>query len=185
MTRSKQALILTAFASLAGCGDLKRPTDTPQAAVETAITSFVAESCAGVCRFVSITIEVRNPTSEAICIPSLYQGEGIAGATTIVYASGKGAVELTQPYDPNVFLSRNYREDMAVLAEGPQLVVQPGASRRIVAVLEQQFDLVSKSARGSVRFSYFPCQFASDGGVNMTIKDLSHEVTFGVSTTTN
>lgn len=143
------------------------------------VVDIRAEGCDDECRFVTLSILVENNGSDPICVPSVYGGGAANGALAFTYKADGKFIGTSEPYDPNVFWSRNYKSDMVSLSDGPQYVVPGHKSRLIRAVMERKFSLRNAPAKGSIRIATFSCGSigSGDGGINIyTIeKDVSFE----------
>jgi hypothetical protein len=113
-----------------------------------------------------------------LCIPSVYDDSSAEGALVFTDSATKAFVTTSVPYDPDLFHSVRYVEDMKSLTKLPQFLVQPDETRVFEIHLFQKFDLEKKPAEASLRFMGFPCRNASLSKPNHKIVDLTQAVTF-------
>ncbi len=109
------AAVVAALAGASGASTVSPPLSARIIAAE--VTPCVGEPCL----VVSATVEVTNGTDSVVCIPAIYDSDGIAL---------KRGANLVLLNNPGAVFSRYYQEASARYADGSQLIVQPRSVRR-------------------------------------------------------
>ena len=169
--------------SLSGCEKVSGYADqflgqSGNSYLEASLDEATAERCAEFCELITLKITVVNQSKELLCIPSVYDDQFVDSATVFMSARDKSVLSSITPSDPNVFLSKNYRDSMMSLKNGSQYIVQPGGVKILELHMFKKFNLIKQPTIASVRFMGFPCDDRAFKKYGHRVLDITHDVTF-------